>query len=63
MPPSTNRRAESRRLRVGSAAVTLRDVARAANVAQSTVLRALAADPRISVATRRAVQQLARRLG
>ena len=47
----------------GSAAVTLRDVARAANVAQSTVSRALAADPRISVATRRAVQQVARRLG
>src|SRR6185369_2002465 len=63
MPPSSNRRAESRRLRVGSAAVTLRDVARAANVAQSTVSRALAADPRISVATRRAVQQVARRLG
>jgi formylglycine-generating enzyme required for sulfatase activity len=64
MPPSSNRRAApSRRLRVGSAAVTLRDVARAANVAQSTVSRALAADPRISVATRRAVQQVARRLG
>jgi DNA-binding LacI/PurR family transcriptional regulator len=64
MPPSINRRAApSRRLRVGSAAVTLRDVARAANVAQSTVSRALAADPRISVATRRAVQQVARRLG
>ena len=64
MPPSSNRRAEpSRRLRVGSAAVTLRDVARAANVAQSTVSRALAADPRISVATRRAVQHVARRLG
>ena len=63
MAPSSNRRTESRRLRVGSAAVTLRDVARAANVAQSTVSRALAADPRISVATRRAVQQVARRLG
>jgi len=64
MPPSINRRAApSRRLRVGSAAVTLRDVALAANVAQSTVSRALAADPRISAATRRAVQQVARRLG
>jgi DNA-binding LacI/PurR family transcriptional regulator len=64
MPPSSNRRAApSRRLRVGSAAVTLRDVALAANVAQSTVSRALAADPRISAATRRAVQQVARRLG
>ena len=64
MAPSTNRRGHnSRRRRVASPAVTLRDVARAARVAESTVSRALGGDPRISAATRRSVQQIARRLG
>jgi DNA-binding LacI/PurR family transcriptional regulator len=38
-------------------------VAGAAKVAESTVSRALAGDPRISPATRRAVERIARRLG
>ena len=61
--PIDPRAAASRRLRAGNAPVTLRDVARAANVAQSTVSRALAGDPRISATTRRTVQQMAKRLG
>lgn len=65
MPPPSNRRApaSARRRRPGGAPVTLRDVAGAAGVAESTVSRALGGDPRISVATRRTVQQVARRLG
>jgi LacI family transcriptional regulator len=49
--------------RRGSAPVTLGDVARAAAVAGSTVSRALAGDARISPATRRLVERVARRLG
>ena len=63
MAPSANRRGRASSRRVRAPAVTLRDVARAANVAESTVSRALGGDARISAATRRAVQQIARRLG
>jgi DNA-binding LacI/PurR family transcriptional regulator len=64
MPPSsTPREQHGRRRRSGAATVTLRDVAGAAHVAESTVSRALAGDPRISPATRRAVERIARRLG
>jgi DNA-binding LacI/PurR family transcriptional regulator len=49
--------------RARPASVTLRDVARAANVSPSTVSRALAAHARISARTRRAVQRVACRLG
>ena len=47
----------------GPATVTLGDVARAARVATSTVSRALSGDARISLATRRTVERVARRLG
>lgn len=43
--------------------VTARDIAEQLNLAVSTVGRALAHDPRISVATRRRVEQKARELG
>src|SRR5262245_58061323 len=61
-PPSSRRRQPLAR-DARASAVTLRDVARAADVAESTVSRALGGDPRISTGTRRAVQQIARRLG
>lgn len=64
MSPSSRRRAQrSRRRRAGLATVTLREVAGAAKVAESTVSRALAGDRRISLATRRAVERAALRLG
>jgi LacI family transcriptional regulator len=43
--------------------VTMDDVAKAAGVALSTVSRALAESPRVSVATRTQVQQIARDMG
>ncbi len=64
MPRSTRRRLRRPRpRRLRAAAVTLRDVAAAAKVAESTVSRALAGDPRISRDTRHAVVRVARRLG
>lgn len=59
-PRRVQRRSPRRR---GPAPVTLGDVARAARVAGSTVSRALGGDARISLATRRLVTRVARRLG
>jgi len=44
-------------------AVTIQDVAQAAGVALSTVSRALADNPRVSLATRRRIQALAKEMG
>lgn len=43
--------------------VTIRDIARAAGVSSSTVSRALNDHPRISVATKERIQQLAQQMG
>lgn len=59
----SQQRSASGRRQGRRAPVTLREVAAAADVAPSTVSRALAGDPRISPTTRRAVERIARRLG
>jgi len=62
-PRESRARRSRRRAATAPAPITLRDVARAARVAESTVSRALAGDTRISAATRAAVKRIARRLG